>query len=398
MSKQSYHTEALPPWQEEDLNDEAWNELVQTRFPANLEEQARGLKAWSRQRKLGQVTDLLRALLVYAACQYSFRELGMWAVLKGLGSLSERAWRKRLQRSEAWIKWLLYELLGIHQRAGWLPKAAGRVLIVDATRWKTPAGTGDDVRLHQCYDLQAGCMQQVEVTDGHQAEGLGHFAFGPGDLVMTDAGYPVGCGVEETQKSQSWLLQRVSAYCLRLEDEQGAVISLKKQVQGQPNDSLKEVQGWVRLPKSGKRAQVRLLCFHLPEKQAKAARERKENTLRKKHGSTYNRELVWWAGWVLLVSTTEPGMWSGMDLVRLSRARWHIELFFQRLKQCLRLHQLDFKDWQRARILVHLSLIVWWLHEQEAHWMRELLSGTLTAPEAQIRVLAEPEETDAQTE
>src|SRR6266705_2197395 len=103
MSKQKYHSEPLPPLQEEDLNDEAWNEIVNTRLPADLEAQARRWKAWSRQRKLRQVTDLLRALLVYAVCGYSFREVGMWAVLKGLGSLSERAWRKRFQRSEAWI-------------------------------------------------------------------------------------------------------------------------------------------------------------------------------------------------------------------------------------------------------------------------------------------------------
>jgi hypothetical protein len=389
MSKQKYRSEPLPPLQEEDLNDEAWNEIVKTRFPADLEAQARRLKAWSRQRKLRQVTDLLRALLVYAVCQYSFRELGMWAVLKGIGSLSERAWRKRLQRSQAWIKWLLTELLGIHQRPSWLPQPAGRVLIVDATRWRTPGGTGDDVRLHQCYDLQAGRMEQVEVTDCHQAEGLGHFAFQEGDLVMTDAGYPVASGVEETQKSQSWLLQRVSAYCLRLEDAAGAVIPIKKLVQGRPNDSLKEVKGWIRFPKSGKRAQVRLLCYHLPEEQAKAARERKEAKLRKKHGSKYNQELVWWAGWVLLVTTTEQTMWSGADLLRLYRARWQIELFFKRLKQCLRLSQLDLSDWQKARCLVHLNLIVWWLHEQEAQWMRERLSGTLTVPQGEIREVAE---------
>jgi hypothetical protein len=266
------------------------------------------------------------------------------------------------------------------------------VLIVDATRWKTPAGTGDDVRLHQCYDLQAGRMEQVEVTDRHQAEGLGHFAFRAGDLVMTDAGFPVASGVEQTQKSQSWLLQRASAFCLRLEDAEGSVIPVKRLVQGQPADSLKEVKGWVRLPTSGKRAQVRLLCYHLPQEQAKKARERKEAKLRKKHGSKYNQELVWWAGWVLLVTTTEQTVWSGADLLRLYRARWQIELFFKRLKQCLRMPQLDFKDWQRARCLVHLHLIVWWLHEQEAQWMRELLSGVLCAPQGEIRELAERQE------
>lgn len=378
MSTQKYHSEPLPPLQEVDLNDQAWNEIVTTRLPANLEEQARALKAWTRKRGLATVTDLLRALLVYAVCQYSFRELGMWAVLKGVGSLSERAWRKRFEKAQPWIEWLLSSLLGINQRPSWLPEQAGRVLVVDATRWKTLAGTGDDVRLHQCYDLHAGRMEQVEVTDRHQAEALAHFRLQEGDLVMTDAGYQVARGVEQVQESKAFLLQRTSAYLLHLEDEQGEVIDVKKRVQGQTADSIREVKGFVRLPESGKRAEVRLLCYHLPEEQAKKARDRKEAKLKKRQGPKFNADLVWWASWVLLVTTTDKAVWSGADLVRLYRARWQIELFFKRLKQCLRLHALDFKDWQRARCIVHLNLIVWWLQEQEAAWMRDLLSAVLT--------------------
>jgi IS4 transposase len=209
-------------------------------------------------------------------------------------------------------------------------------------------------------------MEQVEITDRHQAESRAHFKLQEGDLMLTDAGYPVARGVEQTQASKSFLLQRVCVKLLHLEDEQGRVINVKKQVQGQPAESLREVKGWVSLPNSKQRAPVRLLCSYLPAEQAKKARERKEAKLRKKHGCNYNQELVWWAGWVLLVTTTEQSVWGGADLVRLYRARWQIELFFKRLKQCLRLQQLDFKDWQRASIVVHLSLIVWWLHEQEA--------------------------------
>src|SRR6266446_8387522 len=152
MSSQKYDSKPIPPTQEVDLTDAEWEEVVKNRLPRELEAQAHQLKAWSRQRGLRSVSDLLRALLVYACCQYSFRELGMWAVLKGIGSLSERAWRKRLDRAREWIAWLLSELLGVHQTPGWLPEGVGRVLLIDATRFKMPAGSGDDVRLHQSYD------------------------------------------------------------------------------------------------------------------------------------------------------------------------------------------------------------------------------------------------------
>ena len=91
MSHKNYHSEPLPAMQEVDLNDAAWNEVVSTRLPSNLEAQARQLNAWTRgNERCAVCPDLLRALLVYASCQYSFQELGIWAVLKGIGSLCER--------------------------------------------------------------------------------------------------------------------------------------------------------------------------------------------------------------------------------------------------------------------------------------------------------------------
>jgi hypothetical protein len=384
--------------QEVDLNDTVWNEVVSTRLPAHLEAQARQLKAWSRQRGLRCVSDLLRALLVYACCQYSFRELGMWAVLKGLGALSERAWRKRLDRARPWIAWLLTELLGVHQTPTWLPKGMGRVLLIDATRFKTPAGTGDDVRLHQSYDLRAGRMAQVPLSDRHQAESLSHFELRAGDLVVTDAGYPVGSSVELTQQSQSVLLQRTAASQLHLEDEQGHTINVKERIKHLPANRLKEVEGWVCLPKSGERARVRVLCYRLPKEQAKKARERKAAKLRKKHGPKYNQELVWWAGWVILVTTTNPAEWSGKELVALYRARWQIELFFKRLKQCLRLHQLRLEDWERVSCVLQLTLIGWWLQEEEAQWMREILTSVLLPLADDLGEVDEPQESLAQQE
>src|SRR5436309_9161884 len=132
MASQKYDSKALPAVEEVDLNDAQWEHVVKMCLPEDLEAQARQLKAWSRQREVRSVSDLLRALLVYACCQYSFRELGMWAVLKGVGSLCERAWRKRLEQSRQWIAWLLGELLGVHQTPAWLPAGEGRVLVIDA--------------------------------------------------------------------------------------------------------------------------------------------------------------------------------------------------------------------------------------------------------------------------
>jgi hypothetical protein len=209
---------------------------------------------------------------------------------------------------------------------------------------------------------------------------------------MTDAGYPVASSVQFTQQSQCVLVQRTTATHLHVEEEGGQTIDLKARIKHVSAGFLKEVRGWVRLPQSGQRAEVRVVCYRLAKEQAKRARERKAAKLRKKYGPDYNQELVWWAGWIILVSTAERAGWSGQDLVRLYRARWQIELFFKRLKQCLHLHQVRLKEWQRVSCVVQLYLISWWLQEQEAQWVRELLLGLLEPLREDIAELAEPEE------
>jgi hypothetical protein len=133
-------------------------------------------------------------------------------------------------------------------------------------------------------------MEQVQVTDQHSAEGLGHFTFQPGDTVITDAGYPVASSVEITQQSQATLLQRASVTHLHVEEESGQTISLKQRIKHVPAGFLKELGGWVCLPGSGQRTEVRVLCYRLPAEQAKRARERKAAKLRKKYGPNYNQE------------------------------------------------------------------------------------------------------------
>src|SRR5438128_7641613 len=190
-------------------NEEDWQGMLK-RLPSNWQEQAVKLKAWQRVRKLVQVSDLLRALLVYAACGYSFRQLGLWATLMGVGCLSERAWRKRVERAQEWIAWLLGALIGSQTSPGWLPRISGRILLLDASRLKVPAGSGEDVRMHCAYDLQAGRLVQVEVTDGHHAEGLHHFALRKGDVAVTDAGYQLGTSVQQGRAQGAYGVHRVS--------------------------------------------------------------------------------------------------------------------------------------------------------------------------------------------
>src|SRR5213078_1906285 len=73
--------------------------------PAQLEEQAKKLKAFERCREISSATDLLRGLLAYVYTAHSFQHLSMWSVLVGLADVSANDWRKRLQKASAWLDW-----------------------------------------------------------------------------------------------------------------------------------------------------------------------------------------------------------------------------------------------------------------------------------------------------
>lgn len=381
MSSSINDTEIVVPRQGAGWNEEEWQRLLRERLPSDWQEQAVTRKAWQRTRKLASVADLFRALLVYVAYGYSFRQLGIWATLVGLGSLSERAWRKRVQRAEDWMRWLMGTLIGTGEAPRWLGQVVGRVLLIDGTRLGVRAGTGDDVRLHSAYDLSAGHLVHVEVTDRHSAEGLHHFALQAGDVVVTDSGYPVGACVQQTQAQGAFGVHRGSDHQVRFEREDGKKIDLKRLIKHQGYGTVTERKVWVWGSKHKERFQVRLVIETLPRKQAMQARERKRKRIRLKHGPKHSMAPAWWAGVLLLVTTLPQEQWEAREVVKLYRARWQIELLFKRLKQGLQLHVVPLKLWERARVYVHLCLVLWSLQEQEAQLLHEQLCALLTEPE-----------------
>jgi Transposase DDE domain len=361
-------------------NEEDWHALLK-RLPSEWQEQAIRLGAWQRVRKLARLTDLLRGLLVYAACGYSFRELGIWATVVGIGSLSERAWRKRVERAQAWIGWLLASLIGTQQSPGWLPEGAGRILLLDGSRLKTPAGSGEDVKMHTAYNLRTGRLESVEVTDRHGAEGVHHVNMKAGDVIVTDAGYQLGSSVQYEHAHRAYGVHRLSDFGVRLEREDGKKMDLKRLVKHQRYGTVSQYQAWVWDSKHQERFAIRLVIALPPRKQAMAARARKRERIRLKKGPKASMAPAWWAGVMLLGTTLPQEQWSAQEVVKLYRARWQIELFFKRLKQGLLLHLLPVKGWERAQAYVHLSLIVWALQEHNAQDLCQELAAVLQEPE-----------------
>ena len=372
--------------QEVELSNYLWETEVLPQLPPDLEEQAKKHQALQRKREIGRAADLLRGLLGYALAGLSTRQWGAWALIIDLADISSQAWSKRLQKSGQWLSWLWNALVSPGPLAtSFLKPTLKRILLVDATRLKQLGGNGDDWRLHLAYDLLAGQMAQVKVTDQSQGEQLAHFELQPGDLVVTDRGYGHRFSVAVVKQAGAEGLFRIHPDKCLLQDETGQRLDVWRLLQ----DERQKGQLWdvpAFCTDDQQRYAVRLIAAQLPQEQADLARKRLKDKARKK-GETVSAKQLKLAGWVLLVTTLAAEEWPAADLVRLYRARWQIELLFKRMKQMLRMHQINCKRPDSVQATIWALLVAWLLQEQQATAVRHQLEQARQAAQTKVTIL-----------
>lgn len=348
-----------------------WTTEVGARLPPTLEQQARVCKAFERSRQIRSASDLLRGLLAYVYTTHSFAHLSMWSVLIGLADVSANNWRKRLQRASAWGNWLLQEQLAACSAvAPWLVRAGvRRVLLIDGTHLKCFGPLGEIWRVHTAFDLLAGRLTQLQVTDTHEAEHLEVFDLQAGDVVVTDRANGYRERIAFVQQRQADIVVRFSPSTLPLEDEEGKSVEVVRWLKGRHAPAGRLCSRLVWLRQEGQRRALRLLAVRLsPEQRDQAQRRKKRKASKQQRG--LQADTLYLAGWVLLVTTLPKEQWSDQQVVAMYQARWHIELLFKRIKQLLHQQRLRCTTAATALPTLIFLLVGWALLEEESQAVR----------------------------
>lgn len=385
MPVPSQPTASPPLTQQAPWTDEAWASEIVALLPPGWAAQAQALGAFRRVRKLASPTALVRALLVFALDHLSTRGLGVWGVLTGVGDLSEAAWRRRLRRARPWLSWLLAELLTVSVVAAPALAARGRrIRLVDATRLAQVGGCGDDWRVHLSYDLLAGRMDAVRLTDRHTAESLAHGQCQAGDIMVADSGYGHRQQVALARQAGADVVLRIDPRTCPLEDAAGQPFDVEAWVRGLARKGVRLTAwtGWCVVQEQ--RYPVRLIASALPPAQRRQARRRKRRRAKDK-GRPVSVRTLRLVGWWLLLTTLEA-VWTAAEIVQLYRARWQVEMLFKRLKQLLAGQALRARTPVAAEATVQALLVAWALQERLA--ARVLADRAREGPAALTRPLS----------
>jgi len=304
-------------------------EALLQELPLELIDSARAFRAFTRARKIKTPQELLRVVLLYGGLEQS-----LWTVAGNLRLLDERitdsSVMTRLTACEPWVKALLPQLL---PPLPLLP-AGYRVSVIDGSSIEAPGADGTAYRLHLRLDWLSLTFLELVVTDVHSAESVRHFTLGTGDIALVDRGYCQPAALVEThQQGADWTVRWNSGMPLWTPTgEEFDWVATLKQLPPTQARVTQSVQ--VGPAGSAEPVAATLHACRLPEAQANAARRRCRRQAQKK-GKTLKAATLYLAGWVIVVTTLDPTVWTAETMLALYRVRWPVELAIKRWKSLL---------------------------------------------------------------
>jgi hypothetical protein len=335
-------------------------------LPAETAVLAREFKAFTRARKIESPEQLLRVVLLFAALDYSEREVAANLTLTcpAINKFSGQAVRDRLTTCLPWLQALLPNLIKRPPLPA-LPLGM-RLLALDASEISAPAERGT-WRLHALMDVASLQLVGLQLTDLKTGETLCNFSFEPGEVVLTDRGYSHRRGVAHLLDSGGQVITRYNPYHIPLQDAHGHSLDMAALLADCGRGETRTIEGFFSAP-DGKLHHVWVHVYRLPEQAAAEARRRcRRAGARGKY--TPKERTLFLAEFVMVLTSVPPEVLSAKTVLELYRCRWQIELLFKRYKSLLDLDQARARAGSvLGQVWLHGKMLYACLIERRAEW------------------------------
>jgi len=317
-----------------------------------------------------KVTDaqtLLRFILLHVGADLPLRQT-VAVVAKGGGPNVAPIWlHKRMRAAQPYLAALIERMVSDVERAATPERWAGyEMLCLDGSSVSGPGSEGTDVRMHAVLRLHDLRVRDVRVTSVTEGETLRNFMWTRDQLIIVDRGYANAPGIAWAVDQGADVLVRVNRGALPLYRPSSSITS----------DEPMDVLGWCRSLRGGhdaaecpavavhgkgrtrREVRGRLIGFHLPNLQAREARER----VRREEGPSVTADQLEAAEYVILFTTAPIERLSAQRCVEAYRLRWQVELQFKRWKSICNFDRLpNYRDdtmlsWLTAKVLLGMLL------------------------------------------
>jgi hypothetical protein len=282
-----------------------------------------------------------------------------------LADLSDVALLKRLRKSKAWLYQLCCGLWS--ERGVKLESAAAPALrLLDSTLVQEPGQTGSLWRLHYSFQWPTLACDFLKLTarEGKgNGESLQQYPLHAGDHVLADRGYCHARGIHYAAGQGAAVTVRLNPQGIRLQQANGSPFELGDRLQGLSQAGhLAEWPVWI--PGEGRPALAVRLCVVRKTKAAIAVAQAKLRREATKNGSQLQPETLFYAQYVVVLTTFAEAALSAGQVLEGYRYRWQIELVFKRLKQIVQLGHLPKHQDDSAQAWLYGKLFVALLTEK----------------------------------
>jgi hypothetical protein len=350
--------------------EENWKVLVSL-FPKDWIEQAWRTGAVERLRGFGDESALMRTLLLHVGRGYSLRETVVRAKASGIAEVSDVALMKRLRKSEEWLRSLCVSLL--QENGAELAESEKGINLraFDGTVVTEPGKTGSQWRIH--YSLRIPSLEcdffkmSPSIGEGN-GESFKRFPVKQNDFILADRGYCSPTGVAYVAKAGAHLLLRLNTGALPLFSVSGKPFPLLQRISTLPDSG--QIGEWDVLVRAPEMDVTGRLCVIRKSQHAIEESLKKVQRQETKHGTHTKEETLEYAKYVM-VYTTFPRMYTGLQVLEWYRLRWQIELAFKRLKSLAQLGHLPKYDDESSRAWLYGKLLVALLTEKLARIGRD---------------------------